>query len=42
VKGVKRVGEVSKDLPDSYTVGAMNFLHAEPERAPGGELGRCL
>jgi hypothetical protein len=32
VEGVKWVGEVSKDRPDSYVAGVTNFLHAEPER----------
>jgi hypothetical protein len=32
VEGVERVGEVSKDCPDSYAAGATNFLHAESER----------
>jgi hypothetical protein len=41
VEGIERVGEVSKDLPDSYAMGATNFLHVEPERAPGGGLKRC-
>jgi hypothetical protein len=32
VEGVERVGEVSKDRPDSYAAMARNFLHTEPER----------
>jgi hypothetical protein len=32
VEGVERVGEVSKDRPDSYAAGATKLLHAEPER----------
>jgi hypothetical protein len=45
VEGVERVGEVSKDCPDSYVAGAMNFLHVEHERRSrrggGGGLERC-
>jgi hypothetical protein len=41
VEGIEWVGEVSKEHPDSYTAGAMNFLHGNMSGAPGGGLGRC-
>jgi hypothetical protein len=36
--GVERVGEVSMERPDSYAVGATNFLHAEHDRCSRWEV----
>jgi hypothetical protein len=41
VEGTKRVGEVSKERPDSYAAGAMDFLHGNMSGSPGGGLRRC-
>jgi hypothetical protein len=40
VEGIERVGEVSKERPDSYAAGATDFLHRNMSGAPSRGIGR--